>query len=181
MDEAFDIWKKEKIRKFDYHLDWEEWHKREPLKTWYVRDRAIIRAYLSGALEMKLPRQWVVHTGVRESLARSTSVTSRIWDAQPRADHFRRATSFLLTHTLITAGQIWTSRGYPTTLTRPTWPSFRRSFHQSTVDLYRNDLSTKRRVEVTTCLRIRFDRWPAQVGRTIQGGKSRLFHVRAVR
>ncbi|HET8783784.1 MAG TPA: glycoside hydrolase family 2 TIM barrel-domain containing protein, partial [Pyrinomonadaceae bacterium] len=28
MDEAFDVWKKEKT-KFDYHLDWDEWHKRD--------------------------------------------------------------------------------------------------------------------------------------------------------
>ncbi len=37
MDEAFDIWKKEK-NKFDYHLDWDEWHKRD-LEDLVLRDR----------------------------------------------------------------------------------------------------------------------------------------------
>jgi beta-galactosidase len=37
MDEAFDIWKKEKS-KFDYHLDWDEWHKRD-LEDMVLRDR----------------------------------------------------------------------------------------------------------------------------------------------
>ncbi len=37
MDEAFDMWKKEKT-KFDYHLDWDEWHKRD-LEDMVLRDR----------------------------------------------------------------------------------------------------------------------------------------------
>ncbi len=37
MDEAFDMWKKEKTR-FDYHLDWDEWHKRD-LEDMVLRDR----------------------------------------------------------------------------------------------------------------------------------------------
>ena len=37
MDEAFDVWKKEKT-KFDYHLDWDEWHKRD-LEDMILRDR----------------------------------------------------------------------------------------------------------------------------------------------
>jgi beta-galactosidase len=37
MDEAFDMWKKEKT-KFDYHLDWDEWHKRD-LEDMVRRDR----------------------------------------------------------------------------------------------------------------------------------------------
>jgi beta-galactosidase len=37
MDEAFDMWKKEKT-KFDYHLDWDEWHKRD-LEDLILRDR----------------------------------------------------------------------------------------------------------------------------------------------
>src|SRR4029079_15789764 len=37
MDEAFDFWKKEKT-KFDYHLDWDEWHKRD-LEDLILRDR----------------------------------------------------------------------------------------------------------------------------------------------
>ena len=37
MDEAFDMWKKQKT-KFDYHLDWDEWHKRD-LQDMVLRDR----------------------------------------------------------------------------------------------------------------------------------------------
>ncbi|HEX3086560.1 MAG TPA: beta-galactosidase GalB [Pyrinomonadaceae bacterium] len=37
MDEAFDVWKKEKT-KFDYHLDWDEWHRRD-LEDMVLRDR----------------------------------------------------------------------------------------------------------------------------------------------
>src|SRR5262249_19816485 len=37
MDEAFDIWKKKKTD-FDYHLDWDEWHKRD-LEDMVLRDR----------------------------------------------------------------------------------------------------------------------------------------------
>jgi beta-galactosidase len=37
MDEAFDMWKKEKT-KYDYHLDWDEWHKKD-LEDMIIRDR----------------------------------------------------------------------------------------------------------------------------------------------
>ncbi|HJP94924.1 MAG TPA: beta-galactosidase GalB [Pyrinomonadaceae bacterium] len=37
MDEAFDMWKMEKT-KFDYHLDWDQWHKRD-LEDMVLRDR----------------------------------------------------------------------------------------------------------------------------------------------
>jgi beta-galactosidase len=37
MDEAFDMWKKGKTD-FDYHLDWDEWHKRD-LQDMVLRDR----------------------------------------------------------------------------------------------------------------------------------------------
>ena len=37
MDEAFDVWKKEKT-KFDYHLDWDKWH-RADLEDMLFRDR----------------------------------------------------------------------------------------------------------------------------------------------
>lgn len=37
MDEAFDVWKLQKT-KFDYHLDWDEWHKRD-LEDMVLRDR----------------------------------------------------------------------------------------------------------------------------------------------
>ena len=37
MDEAFDMWKKGKT-KFDYHLEWDQWHKRD-LEDMVLRDR----------------------------------------------------------------------------------------------------------------------------------------------
>ncbi|HYW69914.1 MAG TPA: beta-galactosidase GalB [Pyrinomonadaceae bacterium] len=37
MDEAFDVWKQEKT-KFDYHLDWDQWHRRD-LEDMVLRDR----------------------------------------------------------------------------------------------------------------------------------------------
>jgi beta-galactosidase len=37
MDEAFDMWKMKKVE-FDYHLDWDEWHKRD-LEDMVLRDR----------------------------------------------------------------------------------------------------------------------------------------------
>ena len=37
MDEAFDVWKIQKT-KFDYHLDWDQWHKRD-LEDMVLRDR----------------------------------------------------------------------------------------------------------------------------------------------
>src|SRR5213079_1510429 len=37
MDEAFDMWKKQKTE-FDYHLDWDEWHRRD-LEDMLLRDR----------------------------------------------------------------------------------------------------------------------------------------------
>ncbi|PYT04509.1 MAG: glycoside hydrolase family 2 [Acidobacteria bacterium] len=37
MDEAFDMWKKKKTE-FDYHLDWDEWHRRD-LEDMLLRDR----------------------------------------------------------------------------------------------------------------------------------------------
>ena len=37
MDEAFDVWKKGK-NKFDYHIDWDEWHAKD-LEDQIKRDR----------------------------------------------------------------------------------------------------------------------------------------------
>src|SRR5207253_401390 len=37
MDEAFDMWKMQKT-KFDYHLDWDQWHQRD-LEDMVLRDR----------------------------------------------------------------------------------------------------------------------------------------------
>src|SRR5215813_14572443 len=53
MDEAFDMWKKGKTD-FDYHLDWDEWHKRD-LEDMVLRDRnhpsVIIWSIGNGVME----------------------------------------------------------------------------------------------------------------------------------
>jgi beta-galactosidase len=56
MDEAFDVWKKEKT-KFDYHLDWDEWHKRD-LEDMVLRDRNH-PSVLIWSIGNEVAEQWV--------------------------------------------------------------------------------------------------------------------------
>jgi beta-galactosidase len=58
MDEAFDIWKKEKT-KFDYHLDWDEWHKRD-LEDMILRDRNH-PSVMIWSIGNEVAEQWGVH------------------------------------------------------------------------------------------------------------------------
>jgi beta-galactosidase len=55
MDEAFDMWKKEKT-KFDYHLDWDEWHKRD-LEDMVMRDRNHPSVFI-WSIGNEIPEQW---------------------------------------------------------------------------------------------------------------------------
>ena len=55
MDEAFDMWKKEKT-KFDYHLDWDEWHKRD-LQDMVLRDRNHPSVFI-WSIGNEIPEQW---------------------------------------------------------------------------------------------------------------------------
>jgi len=55
MDEAFDMWKKEKT-KFDYHLDWDEWHKRD-LEDLILRDRNHPSVFI-WSIGNELAEQW---------------------------------------------------------------------------------------------------------------------------
>jgi beta-galactosidase len=55
MDEAFDMWKKEK-NKFDYHLNWDEWHKKD-LEDQVLRDRNH-PSVLIWSIGNEIPEQW---------------------------------------------------------------------------------------------------------------------------
>lgn len=55
MDEAFDMWKKEKT-KFDYHLDWDEWHRRD-LEDMVLRDRNHPSVFV-WSIGNEIPEQW---------------------------------------------------------------------------------------------------------------------------
>ena len=55
MDEAFDMWKIEKTR-FDYHLDWDQWHKRD-LEDMLLRDRNHPSVCI-WSIGNEIPEQW---------------------------------------------------------------------------------------------------------------------------
>ncbi len=55
MDEAFDMWKKQKTR-YDYHLYWDEWHKKD-LEDQVLRDRNH-PSVLIWSIGNEIPEQW---------------------------------------------------------------------------------------------------------------------------
>lgn len=55
MDEAFDMWKKEK-NKYDYHLVWDEWHKKD-LEDQVMRDRNH-PSVMIWSIGNEIPEQW---------------------------------------------------------------------------------------------------------------------------
>ncbi len=55
MDEAFDMWKKKKTD-FDYHLDWDQWHKRD-LEDQILRDRNHPSVFL-WSIGNEVSEQW---------------------------------------------------------------------------------------------------------------------------
>lgn len=55
MDEAFDMWKRPK-NKYDYHLDWDEWHKKD-LQDQVLRDRNHPSVFM-WSLGNEIPEQW---------------------------------------------------------------------------------------------------------------------------
>jgi beta-galactosidase len=55
MDEAFDMWKKQKT-KFDYHLDWDQWHKKD-LEDQIFRDRNHPSVFI-WSIGNEIPEQW---------------------------------------------------------------------------------------------------------------------------
>jgi beta-galactosidase len=55
MDEAFDMWKKQKT-KYDYHLDWDQWHKKD-LQDMVLRDRNHPSVFI-WSIGNEIPEQW---------------------------------------------------------------------------------------------------------------------------
>jgi len=60
MDEAFDMWKKPK-NKFDYHLNWDEWHKKD-LQDQVLRDRNHPSVFI-WSIGNEIPEQWAGKNG----------------------------------------------------------------------------------------------------------------------
>jgi beta-galactosidase len=56
MDEGFDMWKIEKT-KYDYHLDWDSWHKKD-LEDQVLRDRNHPSVFI-WSIGNEIPEQWV--------------------------------------------------------------------------------------------------------------------------
>ncbi|MDP4215475.1 MAG: beta-galactosidase GalB [Bacteroidota bacterium] len=55
MDEAFDMWKQQKT-KYDYHLDWDQWHKKD-LEDQILRDRNHPSVFI-WSIGNEIPEQW---------------------------------------------------------------------------------------------------------------------------
>ncbi|MEP7279817.1 MAG: beta-galactosidase GalB [Bacteroidota bacterium] len=60
MDEAFDMWKKPK-NKYDYHLNWDEWHKKD-LQDQILRDRNHPSVFI-WSIGNEIPEQWARKDG----------------------------------------------------------------------------------------------------------------------
>ncbi|MEO5591414.1 MAG: beta-galactosidase GalB [Chitinophagaceae bacterium] len=60
MDEAFDMWKKAK-NKYDYHVNWDEWHKKD-LEDQVLRDRNHPSVFI-WSIGNEIPEQWAGKDG----------------------------------------------------------------------------------------------------------------------
>ena len=91
MDEAFDMWKKEKT-KFDYHLDWDEWHKRD-LEDMVLRDRNHPSIFI-WSIGNEISEQWGGNpaagiigkelSGIVRSLDKTRPITSACNNVDPK-------------------------------------------------------------------------------------------------
>jgi beta-galactosidase len=98
MDEAFDMWKKEKT-KYDYHLDWDAWHKKD-LQDQVLRDRNHPSVIL-WSIGNEIPEQWnkdSVADGIAlelrnivRSLDTTRPITSAINNHNPKTDGILRS------------------------------------------------------------------------------------------
>jgi beta-galactosidase len=100
MDEAFDIWKKEKT-KFDYHLDWDEWHKRD-LEDMVLRDRNHPSVFI-WSIGNEVAEQWGGHPEAGIISKELVSIVKNLDRTRP----ITSACNFVSTdNTLITAGNL---------------------------------------------------------------------------
>lgn len=88
MDEAFDMWKMKK-NPFDYHLDWDQWHKQD-LEDLVRRDRNHPSVFM-WSIGNEIPEQWdssgiriaAELTAIVKSMDATRPVTSALNDPQP--------------------------------------------------------------------------------------------------
>lgn len=85
MDEAFDMWRKKKNKnKYDYHLDFDEWHKKD-LEAMVLRDRNHPSVFM-----------WSIGNEIREQFdSTGTSITKELVEIVKRLDPTRPVTSAL--------------------------------------------------------------------------------------
>ncbi|MEO6719544.1 MAG: glycoside hydrolase family 2 TIM barrel-domain containing protein, partial [Ferruginibacter sp.] len=94
MDEAFDMWKKQK-NKYDYHLEWDEWHKKD-LEDLVLRDRNHPSVFM-WSIGNEIGEQWD-STGITigaelasivKNLDSTRLITSALNDPQPKNNIYR--------------------------------------------------------------------------------------------
>ena len=88
MDEAFDMWKMKK-NKYDYHLAWDQWHKKD-LQDLILRDRNHPSVFM-WSIGNEIPEQWdntgvpmaKELAGIVKELDNTRPITSALNDPQP--------------------------------------------------------------------------------------------------
>jgi beta-galactosidase len=98
MDEAFDMWVKEKT-KYDYHLDWDRWHKKD-LEDQVLRDRNHPCVFI-WSIGNEIPEQWnkdssadgiaIELRNIVRSLDTTRPITSALNNHDPRTDGILRS------------------------------------------------------------------------------------------
>lgn len=82
-DEAFDVWKKKKVKE-DYHINWNDWHKRD-LEDMVLRDRNHPSVFM-----------WSIGNEIREQFdSTGSTITSELVDIVKSIDTTRPVTSAL--------------------------------------------------------------------------------------
>ena len=80
MDEAFDMWKKEKT-KYDYHLYWDEWHVKD-LSDQILRDRNHPSVFI-WSVGNEIPEQWTKDTSGSAIVRELVSIVKSIDTTRP--------------------------------------------------------------------------------------------------